>query len=141
MALDAKLPNVAQVGAMTRFQWFCVKRLLGRPRRFSPKFVQEQIAILNRQRALVKELQSGQQPVVDVPLPASIPAALCVGDRVLGKVDSGSAVRCWYIDSLLSSPSFHFLARAPGYKGLLAPGTIFAVAPDARTYRGVELAP
>lgn len=49
MKLDAALPNISQVQGMTRFQWYCVKRMLGRPRRFSPKFLADQQELLHRQ--------------------------------------------------------------------------------------------
>ena len=49
MKLESALPNISQAPAMTRFQWFYIKRLMGKPRRFSPRFIMQEQQLLHRQ--------------------------------------------------------------------------------------------
>jgi len=64
-----------------------MKRRLGKPRRFSRAFIANQQEMADRQRECIRNLQHGKQGIITAPIPESLPMPLCVGERVLARVD------------------------------------------------------
>ena len=73
---------------MTRVEWNLIRKLLGKPRRCSPAFFQEERDTLESKRQKVRILQRGGSIPSDQlhDLPQSIPALLPVGTRVTCRV-------------------------------------------------------
>eukprot|EP00051_Salpingoeca_urceolata_P015594 m.203001 g.203001 ORF g.203001 m.203001 type:complete len:675 (+) comp18446_c1_seq2:328-2352(+) len=109
-ALQASFPQASRCESLRGFEWFYIKRNIGKPRRFSKKFVDQQRHMLECQRICIRELQGGSNALrYPVRLPSDIPLQLCVGQRVI--------------------------ARAHGVKGLLFPGFVLAIVPETNEYR------
>jgi hypothetical protein len=98
------------------------------------------------QREVVRQLQSGLRPTIDVPLPPTVPVLLCVGDRVLGAfhflLSAPCSFSCAAAESFLTPfwPPLIFVAKAIGCKGLLSPGMVLALSAADNTYRSTVLA-
>ena len=73
---------------ITRVEWNLIRKLLGKPRRCSPAFFQEERDTLEAKRQKVRILQRGGSIPSDQlhDLPQSIPALLPVGTRVTCRV-------------------------------------------------------
>eukprot|EP00730_Choanoeca_flexa_P004091 TRINITY_DN11594_c0_g1_i2.p1 TRINITY_DN11594_c0_g1~~TRINITY_DN11594_c0_g1_i2.p1 ORF type:complete len:659 (+),score=140.31 TRINITY_DN11594_c0_g1_i2:89-1978(+) len=84
-ALRQTVPNLAEMETMRRFEWQAVKRRLGKPRRFSPRFIAQQRELLHQQRQAVQEAMTGQAGPAPV-LQAAL-VQFCVGDRVVVNFD------------------------------------------------------
>lgn len=75
---------------LTRVQWAQIRRLMGKPRRCSAAFFEEERATLNAKRNKIRYLQ--QNKVADLEnykdLPSNIPQQLVVGTKVTALIDS-----------------------------------------------------
>lgn len=62
--LRERFPKIAEMEGLKQFEWFFMRRVLGKPRRFSAAFIKTELEALNHQRRLVRNLQQGYQPQV-----------------------------------------------------------------------------
>ena len=83
--MRALFPKIVEMENLKQFEWFILRKALGRPRRFSPAFVKKEQYVLQQQRDLVRLLQQGIQPkdVEGVEVGQNIPLPLSIGRRVL----------------------------------------------------------
>ena len=112
--LRETFPKIAEMEDLKQFEWFYMRKALGRPRRFSQAFIRSEVEVLNLQRTFIRQLQQGSQPEQGkLPLPRNIPLPLCVGKRVLAR------------------PNVQ--AGRPG--GQLLPGYLLAIMSSQNSYR------
>lgn len=87
---DAEGQAAQAAPLFSRPQWQAMKRRLhkGRkPRRFSRAFINSQQEMADRQRECIRNLQHGKQGTITAPIPDKLPMPLCVGERVVARVD------------------------------------------------------
>eukprot|EP00041_Stephanoeca_diplocostata_P020664 m.467061 g.467061 ORF g.467061 m.467061 type:complete len:835 (+) comp21632_c1_seq2:67-2571(+) len=84
--MQRKFPKISQIEELTKYEWFRVKRALGKPRRFSAAFARVQRQQLHHNRHIMRQLQFGVQPDCSrATIPAGIPAPLSLGQRVMAR--------------------------------------------------------
>jgi hypothetical protein len=112
--LKETFPQIAEVESLTQHEWLHVRRAMGKPRRFSPRFIRSERQQLDHQRDLVRLLQQGIQPSADgTELGPNIPLPLSIGRRVLA----------------LSSPVPN------GPEGVVFPGYVLGICSVDKAYR------
>nr|XP_027200525.1 protein lin-9 homolog [Dermatophagoides pteronyssinus] len=69
---------------LTRMEWSQIRRLMGKPRRCSASFFDEELTTLNTKHSKIRFLQQNKVPDINVykDLPEFLPQPLVVGDRV-----------------------------------------------------------
>ncbi|ELU17953.1 hypothetical protein CAPTEDRAFT_99454 [Capitella teleta] len=75
---------------LTRVQWCKIRRLMGKPRRCSPAFFNEERSALHRKRDKIRQLQQRKTNVISEihALPDEIPMPLVIGTRVTARLRS-----------------------------------------------------
>eukprot|EP00049_Salpingoeca_infusionum_P008790 m.144504 g.144504 ORF g.144504 m.144504 type:complete len:849 (+) comp14132_c0_seq3:271-2817(+) len=132
--LAQAFPNVSQTRRMRQTEWRYAKQLMGRPRRFSTKFVGHQRATLrstrNAMRTLV-ETSTVPPEAHSLAFPKQIPLMYCVGDRVLARHRTRAAQSP--SSTALGSPvdPKHKRTQRIAQQSMVAPGMILALESDA----------
>lgn len=74
--------------SLTRYEWNCIRRRMGRPRRCSPAFFEEERRELERKRQNIRLLQLNkfQNHLIAKDLPEKIPYPLPVGTKVNARI-------------------------------------------------------
>ncbi|CAN8020974.1 unnamed protein product, partial [Ixodes persulcatus] len=73
---------------LTRFQWCKIRRIVGKPRRCSPSFFEEEIRSLHERRNNIRQVQQRKVLTADnfSNLPADIPLPLVIGTKVTARL-------------------------------------------------------
>ncbi|XP_071492591.1 protein lin-9 homolog [Diadema antillarum] len=91
ICLRESFPQLKQ-RRLTRVEWCIIRRLMGKPRRCSPAFFEEERAALEDRRQKVRMLQHRKGQELDESevkdLPDEIPIPLCIGTKVTARVRS-----------------------------------------------------
>lgn len=91
--VQSAYPDIEPGTKLTRLQWSMVRRSLGKPRRCSPKFFEEERMMLEGQRDRVRELQQGkvnpEEAELYKDLADEIPAMLIIGTSVTAHIKDG----------------------------------------------------
>lgn len=113
--MRALFPKIVEMENLKQFEWFVLRKALGRPRRFSQAFIKKEQCILQQQRDLVRLLQQGIQPkdVEGIEVGQNVPLPLSIGRRVLA-----------YTNPTLGSPG-----------GWIFPGYVLGINSAENTYR------
>jgi len=79
--------NIA-VTNLTRAEWSCIRTIVGKPRRFSRFFLQEERSKLQRSRNQIRSMQQGKITLPsnqqdELPIPVEIPLKLAAGQKVI----------------------------------------------------------
>ena len=79
--MRALFPKIVEMENLKQFEWFVLRKALGRPRRFSQAFIKKEQCILQQQRDLVRLLQQGIQPkdVEGIEVGQNVPLPLSIG--------------------------------------------------------------
>ncbi|KAL5263734.1 hypothetical protein ACHWQZ_G008943 [Mnemiopsis leidyi] len=91
--VQSAYPDIEPGTKLTRLQWSIVRRSLGKPRRCSPKFFEEERMMLEAQRNRVRELQQGKvnpdEADLYKDLADEVPSMLIIGTSVTAQIKDG----------------------------------------------------
>ncbi|XP_030844933.1 protein lin-9 homolog [Strongylocentrotus purpuratus] len=89
ICLRESFPQLKQ-RKLTKVEWCIVRRLMGKPRRCSPAFFEEERAALEERRQKLRMLQHRKGQELDLAevkdLPEEIPIPLCIGTKVTARL-------------------------------------------------------